>query len=64
MQSALSKGTFDMNDVIVKQVAGSMALSGMDLSQEDRERILRLLEHPEEKEALLQELTKKHRKGK
>lgn len=50
-----------MND-IVKQIAGNMALSGMALSEEDEGRILRLLSHPDEKDAILQELIDKHRK--
>lgn len=48
---------------IVKQIAGNMALSGMELSQEDQERLVRLLGHPESEEAMLQELIEKHRKG-
>ena len=51
-----------MNDII-KQLAGNMALSGMELTEEDQGRILRLLDHPEEAEAMLQELIEKHRKG-
>ena len=51
----------NMND-IVKQIAGNMSLSGMELTEEDQGRILRLLDHPEEAEAMLQELIEKHRK--
>lgn len=51
-----------MND-FVRQIAGNMALSGMELSQEDQERLARLLSHPEEESAMLQELIEKHRKG-
>ena len=50
-----------MTDV-VKQVAGSMALSGMELTDTDKERIQRLLDHPEDEDAILQELIGKHRK--
>jgi len=50
-----------MND-IVKQVAGSMALSGMELTDTDKERIEYLLDHPEEENAILQELVAKHQK--
>ena len=51
-----------MDKSIVKQVAGSMALSGLNLTEEDKKRILRLLDCPEEVEAMLQELIEKHRK--
>lgn len=45
---------------IVDQIVGTMALSGMDLSQEDRERILHLLDHPDNEETMLQVLLTKH----
>lgn len=50
----------DRNAAILQRTAGSMALSGMDLTEDDRARILQLLEHPEEMDALLEALIQKH----
>ena len=50
-----------MNDMI-KQVAGSMALSGMELSDADKARIVYMLEHPEDENAILHELLRQYRK--
>lgn len=47
-------------EMIVSQTSGSMVLSGMDLTEEDKERIRYLYEHPDEDEAMLAELIKKH----
>ena len=58
----MSQGKEAMDKSIVKQVAGSMALSGLNLTEEDKKRILRLLDCLEEVEAMLQELIEKHRK--
>ena len=49
-------------EIIIRQVAGSMALSGFDLTEEDESRIRELWEHPEQHEAMLQELIAKHSK--
>lgn len=48
------------NQMIVRQVTGTMALSGMELTEEDKARILYLCEHPEEMDAMLEELIRKH----
>lgn len=48
------------NEMILQRTAGSMALSEMELTEEDKVRILRLLEHPEELDAMLEELIQKH----
>jgi len=45
---------------INKHVAGSMALEGLELTDEDLRRIQRLVEDPTLEEQLLQELVKKH----
>lgn len=45
---------------VVKQVAGSMALSGMELTEDDKGRISQLLDHTEEMEDILQEMLEKH----
>lgn len=50
------------NERIVRQTAGSMALSGMPLTEEDKARILYLCEHPDEMDAMLEELIQKHKK--
>ena len=47
-------------EMIVSQTSGTMALSGMDLTEEDKERIRYLCEHPEEEEAMLEALIQKH----
>ena len=44
----------------MQRTAGSMALSGMDLTEDDKARILQLLEHPDEMDAILEELIQKH----
>lgn len=49
-------------EMIVRQTSGSMALSGMDLTEEDKERIRYLCEHPDEMDAMLEELIRKHKK--
>lgn len=49
------------NQLIVRQVSGTMALSGMDLTEEDKARILYLCEHPDEMDAMLEELIRKHK---
>lgn len=48
------------NQLIVRQTAGNMALSGMELTEEDNARILYLCEHPDEFDAMLEELIQKH----
>lgn len=48
------------NQLIVRQTAGTMALSGMELTEEDKARILYLCEHPDEMDAMLEELIRKH----
>ena len=48
------------NELLLQQTAGTMALSEMDLTEEDKIRILRLLEHPDELDAMLEELIRKH----
>lgn len=45
---------------IVRQTAGSMALSGLDLTEEDKDRIRYLIDHPDEMDAMLEELIQKH----
>lgn len=49
------------NQLIVQQTAGNMALSGMELTEEDKARILYLCNHPDEEEAMLAELIRKHK---
>lgn len=46
---------------IINQVSGDMALSGFELTDADKERIRHIIEHPEDQEAILQELIEKHR---
>ena len=59
-----------MNDIkadietIIDQVDGSMALEGMALSDEDKERIRQTALEPDRVEAVVQELVKKHSVGK
>ena len=48
------------NQLIVRQTAGTMALSGMPLTEEDKARILYLCEHPDEMDAMLEDLIRKH----
>ena len=47
-------------EFIVRQVAGNMALSGMNLTDADKERIRYFVEHPEEEDAIVQGLIEKH----
>jgi len=48
---------------ILRSVAGSMALSGMELSEEDEERIRLFADEPEYVEKIVKELVEKHRQG-
>ena len=50
------------NEAIFQRTAGSMALSGMELTEEDRARILYLLEHPDELDAMMEGLIQKHKR--
>lgn len=50
------------NEVILQQIVGNMALSGFELTEEDKDRILYLLAHPDEQDAILQSIINKHRK--
>lgn len=47
-------------EMIVRQTSGSMALSGMELTEEDHDRIRYLIEHPDEMDAMLDALVRKH----
>ena len=47
--------------VIVKQIAGNMALSEMELTDADENRIVELLDHPDKENAILQGLIDKHK---
>lgn len=47
-------------DKVIKEVDGSMALSGMPLTDEDKERIKYCLEHPENFQNVLERLIRKH----
>lgn len=49
-------------EMIVKQTDGNMTLSGMPLTDEDKERIRYLIEHPDEMDAMLDALILKHKK--
>lgn len=49
------------NEMILQRTAGSMSLSGMDLTEEDKARILYLCEHPDEMDAMLENLIRKHK---
>ena len=46
---------------IVQSVAGSMALSGMDLTEEDKERIRIIADDPEKVDEIVQQLIEKHK---
>lgn len=48
------------NEMILQRTAGCMALSEMELTEEDKTRILRLLERPDELDAMLEELIQRH----
>ena len=50
------------NEMILQRTADCMALSEMELTEEDKARILQLLEHPDELDAMLEELIQKHTK--
>lgn len=52
---------FDALDV-VRRVAGSMRLSNLDLKEEDEERLLYFLQHPEEHDDMMKALIEKHRR--
>lgn len=45
---------------VVRRVAGSMRLSDLELTEEDEDRILYFIQHPEEQDRMLQELIDKH----
>ena len=45
---------------VIDQVAGSMAIEGFTLSEENKERIRNLVSDPEGYETTLQELIRKH----
>ena len=49
-------------DDLVRQVSGSMALSGFELTEEDKARLRRAATHPEEIEEILAQLIEKHRR--
>ena len=48
------------NQLFAQQTAGNMALSEMELNEEDKARILSLCEHPDEMDAMLEDLIRKH----
>lgn len=50
----------DLIEQVIKQVAGSMAIEGFVLSEEDKERIRRVAEGPEVCEEIIQSLIQKH----
>lgn len=50
-----------MTESILRNVAGSMALSGMDLSEQDMERIRRLVNDPDCVEEIVMQLIDKHK---
>ena len=45
---------------IVRQVAGNMALSGLELTEWEKARLLYFVEHPEEQEAMMEAAIKFH----
>ena len=47
------------NAMILQRTAGCMALSEMELTEEDKTRILQHLEHPDELDAMLDTLIQK-----
>ena len=49
------------NLLIFQQTDGNLALSGMDLTEENKARILYLCEHPDEMDSMLEELIQKHK---
>ena len=48
------------NEMILQRTAGTMALSEMELTEADKARIRQLLEHPDELDAMLEDLIQKH----
>ena len=48
------------NEMILQRTAGTMALSGMELTEKDKERIMYLCEHPDEMDAMLEALIREH----
>lgn len=50
-------------ETILRQVCGTMALSGLPLTNEDKERIRYLLDYPDEQDSMMKALIEKHRKG-
>lgn len=47
---------------IIRSVAGSMALSGLQLTEEDKERIWLFAEYPDEVAEIVRQLVEKHKK--
>ena len=47
---------------LISEVNGSMAIEGMTLTENDKSRIRRCLENPDEAARILQELISKHQK--
>ena len=47
---------------LISEVNGSMAIEGMTLTENDKSRIRRCLENPDETARILQELIAKHQK--
>ena len=47
-------------ETVIRQVDGSMAIEGMALSEEDKERIRQSAFAPDKGEMVIQELVKKH----
>lgn len=48
-------------EALVDQVAGSMAIDGFVLTEEDKERIRLLADNPDDAEKIVQQLVKKHK---
>lgn len=51
-----------IKEIIIRQVAGSMAIEGMDLTEEDKERIRKNAYDKEQIEPVVADLVKKHSK--
>ena len=51
-------------ETVIRQVDGSMAIEGMALTEEDKERIRRTALEPDKVETVIQELIQKHSMGK
>lgn len=47
-------------ETVVHQVEGSMAIEGLPLSEEDKDRIQQIAAAPEQVETIVQKLVKKH----